>query len=142
MKKILYSSTSSNILEWKSDPANLEINFTGTPRGNVLVTIDNRNLISAVKEYLDHKNFQFLKTLKNCLDFESLELILCSPYRIDVLSKVQYPNRFMRAKKVYLSTNKDLILWTILTAKEAFSINQIGNAILSGNSLYNASKFN
>lgn len=136
MKESFYSSNSSNLLEFDFDQVKQELNvsFTGTPTGNLIFSTEDINKVNTIKQYLNHRSFKYMKSLKNCLDFNSLEIVLSTTgHRADILTKEELPNRFMREKRVYLPNSKDMILWIIFTAKD-FDLNKFQKEILVINS--------
>lgn len=109
-------------LNFNLETGELNINFTGNPKRNLIAIIDCPHKISVFKQYSDLKEFEYLKTLKNCLDFNQIELVLTNDYSLDVLLKEPIQEKFYRDKKIYLSSSKDLILWTILSVNRHFSL--------------------
>lgn len=111
---------SQNFLELDYSGKDLTIFFTGRANYCQLLTIREARTIRAMKEYLRSPYFKDLKTLKNCLDFDELELVLIETNtscgdRVEILLKESLPKTFQKKKEIYNPGNKDLILFKILT---------------------------
>lgn len=124
MKSEIYCTKLFNTLylDFNQKRDELNINFTGNPKGHLIAIIDCPYKIDVFKQYSNSKEFEYLKTLKNCLDFNQIELVLTNNYSLDVLLKESLQEKFYRERKIYVSSSKDLILWTILSINKPFSL--------------------
>lgn len=121
-RETIFCHYSKNFLNLNFQNNQLEINFTGTPHGNVLITSCDRNYVRAAKEFLNSQRFAYLKSLSNCLDLGDLEIVYSQKScgeSVMLLSKTTLPQKFLKARQVYFSSTLDLILLMILTNKNS-----------------------
>lgn len=144
MKSEIYCTKLFNTLylDFNQKRGELNINFTGIPKGNLLAVVDCPHKINLFKQYLNSREFQYLKTLKNCLDFNEIELILTNDFSLDILLKIPLQEKMHKERKIYLSCDKDLILWSILSVNRPFNLQEIRKQILLDNQLRKGNRFN
>lgn len=144
MKSEIYCATLHNILHLNFNPewGELNINFTGNPKANLIAIIECPYKIDVFKQYSNLKEFEYLKNLKNCLDFNKIELVLTNNFSLDVLLKEPLQNKYYRERKIYLSCDRDLILWTILSVNKPFNLQRSRNEILFENNFKRNNRFN
>lgn len=118
MKQEIKCSESGNCLSFKND----SVYFTGTPKGLILLRLKNKGQINAVKEYLQHKNFEGFWIDKNILNLGSLEIVKNTEFEICILIKKDIGSRFKKDFIIEMSNFHRLVLFTILTAEDDFSL--------------------
>lgn len=124
----------SNNLEFvfNESESSLNVFFSGNPSKKELIKIDDIKIVNAVKQYLNDERYVYLQKDISRLDFGTLEIFL----RDDILifsSKRQSFLPILKKFKVYASSDLDLILWTIVNAKEDFNLFETRKEIMGLN---------
>lgn len=127
MKSQTNCSKSRNFFTFHSD----YLSFTGTPKNFLLLSLRKKGQIKAVKEYLKHKNFEGFWINKNILNLGDLEIVQNSEHEISILFNREIDNRFKKDFLIEMSILHRLILFTIVTAEDNFSLDKLVEKINS-----------
>lgn len=110
----------------------LEIFFTGTYTKECMLVVNNYSFLEAVKQFLQDPNFKSINKNGNILDFGDLEFRYFGE-KVMILTKEKLQEKYYFHKKVYLSSENDLILWLIATAENDFSLRRTKKELSKGN---------